>query len=370
MCKGPILLYTILLLFFGTFRMQTNEDSMQFEADKPDLLIVNQGENEGITKDFIEYLSHNCIIKEIDSSDDALNDALFYRDVNYIVFIPKEFRESLLHHTPFKVQVKSTGDYEASLAQMIVTRYIKVASFYTSFAYSEEEVIRHVHEVIDQKMNVEVLSQIDTFELSKATYYYNFMNYSFLAGCVYVVSLILSSFRESTISKRTRISSMKPQKFNRHLLLANGFFVFGLWLFYVLIGACFFQDVMIQMHGLFYLLNSFLFGFCALTIAFLIGSLVQNKNAINGIINVVALGSSFLCGAFVPMEWLPDNVLKIAHFLPSYWYIKTNEILKTIEIFSFDTLKEVYWNMGMLIFFSIFFLFLTNFITKKKKIES
>ena len=41
-----------------------------------------------------------------------------------------------------------------------------------------------------------------------------------------------------------------------------------------------------------------------------------NKNAINGIINVVALGSSFLCGTFVPVEFLPNRVFFI--FIASY----------------------------------------------------
>ena len=75
---------------------------------------------------------------------------------------------------------------------------------------------------------------------------------------------------------------------------------------------------MFTTHGLMYLINSFVFTICAITIAFLIGTLINNKNAINGIVNVVALGSCFLCGAFVPMDWLPDAVLKIAHVLPSY----------------------------------------------------
>ena len=92
---------------------------------------------------------------------------------------------------------------------------------------------------------------------------------------------------------------------------------------------------MFTMHGLVYTINSLLFTLCATTIAFLIGTIVQNKNAISGIVNVVALGSSFLCGAFVPMEWLPEGVLNFAHALPTYYYIKTNELLKTVEAFSF-----------------------------------
>ena len=124
---------------------------------------------------------------------------------------------------------------------------------------------------------------------------------------------------------------------------------------------------MFTTHGLVYIANSFIFTMCALTIAFLIGNSIKNKNAVNGIVNVVALGSSFLCGAFVPMEMLPDFVLKIAHVLPSYWYIKTNELLKTIEAFNIDTIKPILVNMGVLIGFTILFTIISNIIASKKK---
>ena len=104
-------------------------------------------------------------------------------------------------------------------------------------------------------------------------------------------------------------------------------------------------------------------------IAFLIATLVNNKNAINGIVNVVALGTSFLCGAFVPMEWLPSSVINIAHVLPSYWYIKTNELLKTIEVFNFETLKPIFINMIVILLFTILFIVITNIVSKKKRIN-
>ena len=124
---------------------------------------------------------------------------------------------------------------------------------------------------------------------------------------------------------------------------------------------------MFTTHGLVYIANSFIFTMCALTIAFLIGNSIKNKNAVNGIVNVVALGSSFLCGAFVPMEWLPDSVLKIAHAIPTYYYISTNEALKTIEEFNFETLKPLIGNMAIMLGFAIIFVVLSNIVSRRKR---
>ncbi|MBQ5474645.1 MAG: ABC transporter permease [Lachnospiraceae bacterium] len=140
-----------------------------------------------------------------------------------------------------------------------------------------------------------------------------------------------------------------------------------LWGIYVFLSFVLIGNIMFSNQGVIYLLNSFLFTICATTIAFFIGNLVSNKDAINGIVNVIALGSSFLCGAFVPMEWLPDGVLKIAHILPSYYYISSNETLKKLEIFNLETLKPIIMNMFIIILFSIIFIILTNIVSKRKQ---
>ena len=250
---------------------------------------------------------------------------------------------------------------------MLLERYSKVANSYQKIITSEEELIGKVNETLEKQTQVEITSKLDTDQLQKASFYYNFTNYSILAGCVYVICLILSSFHEEKIAKRTIISSMSYHSHNRKLLVSNSLFAFFLWGMYVLLSFPLVGNIMFTMHGLVYIINSFLFTICALTIAFLIGNLVSNKNAVNGIVNVVALGSSFLCGAFVPMEWLPDTVLKIAHILPSYYYIKSNELLREIETVNLEALHEIIINMGIIVAFAIGFTIIANIVARKKR---
>ena len=184
---------------------------------------------------------------------------------------------------------------------------------------------------------------------------------------VYVICLVLSSFKNIKIQKRTIISSTNYKKINRQLLLSNSLFSIILWFIYVVLSFVLIKDVMFSNQGIIYLINSFIFTMCATTIAFFIGSLVSNKDAINGIVNVIALGSSFLCGAFVPIEWLPDSVLKIAHILPSYYYISSNEALRTLEVFNLKTMKPIITNMLVILGFSAVFIILTNVASKRKQ---
>ena len=365
--KFIIILYTMFLIFFGGFNMQTSEDNTNFVASKPDIMIVNYDEEKGITKDLIKYIEENSNVVDLKNNEDAINDALFYRDVNYVVYIPKNYNKDFMDGKNPEIEIKSTGDYQSSFAEMLLSRYIKVANIYQKSINSEEELINKINETLSKKSEVEITSKLDTNILSKATFYYNFANYSIMACLIYVICLILASFKDIKIQKRTIISSTNYKTLNRQLLLSNSLFSIILWMIYVLLSFILVGDIMFSIHGIFYLINSFVFTICATTIALFIGNIVSNKNAISGIVNVIALGSSFLCGAFVPMEWLPEGVIKIAHILPSYYYISNNEVLKTLEIINFNTIKPILLNIIIILSFSIIFIILTNIISKRKQ---
>lgn len=364
--KVPVIMYTVFLILFAGINMQSDDNNTDFVSSKPDILIVNNDENIGITNCLTSYIEKNSNIVNIKNDENSISDALFYRDINYIIYIPENYREDFLNNKNPEIEVRSTGDYNSSLAELMLEKFINTANIYKSSSMNEDEIINNINNTLSLETNIEITSKLDTTNLNKLSRYYSFANYSILAGCVYAICLVLSSFKSEKIRKRTVISSMDYKKFNRKLLIANSLFAFVFWLFYVILSYFLMGDILFTSHGLLYILNSFVFTFCALTIALLLGNIVNDKNALNGMINVIALGSSFLCGAFVPMEWLPNFVLTIAHALPSYWYIKSNEVIKTLEVFDFESLKPIFINMIIIIIFSILFIIITNIISKKK----
>ena len=365
--KVIVIIYTVMLLIFGVSNMQTSEKSMNFDASNPDVVIVNYDEEKGITKDFIKYITDNSNIVEIETDEEKINDALFYRDANYVIYIPENYNKDFMEGKNPQIEIKSTGDYQASLEEMLVSRYIKVANIYQKSIDNEYELIAKINETLSKQAKTEITSKLDTNTISKATFYYNFASYSILSCLLLIISLILSSFNEERTRKRIVVSSTNYKKHNRILLLSNCCYSLILWLFYVIISFIILRDIMTTAIGVVYIINSLVLTICATTIAFLIGILVSNKGTINGIVNVVALGSSFLCGAFVPMEWLPDSVLKIAHTLPTYYYISTNEALKTLEKFNFATLKPLIVNMVIMLGFAIVFIILANVVSRRKR---
>ena len=87
--KATVILYTVILVFFAGFNMKDTKSNQGFIAKKPDVLIVNNDTNRWLTKDLIDYISKNVNIISIEIDEDKINDAVFYRNVNYLIYIPE-----------------------------------------------------------------------------------------------------------------------------------------------------------------------------------------------------------------------------------------------------------------------------------------
>lgn len=366
--KGMIILYTAILVAITALNQTSGNNMTNFEDSKPSVLIVNKDSEDNITKGFEDYISKHSEIKDIDTKDeDKINDAIFYRDVNYVIYIPKDFGKNLLDGKNPSLEYKSCGDEYSSYAQMMVEKYIKTVLIYKDY-YSGVELISKVNKVVDKDTKVYMKTTLDTSKLSSMTQYFNILNYALLAGCVYCISMILASLNDETVRKRTIISSFNYKKYNRIVLLSNSIVIFAMWILYMILALILFKDLMFSSNGLGYVINSFVFTICSLTIGFLIGNITQNKNAIGGIVNVIALGTSFLCGCFVPFEYMPDYVLKIAHILPTYYYVANNQLIKTMEVFNFESIKPLLINGAVIVISSIIFVAVTNYVSKRKQI--
>lgn len=366
--KGLIILYTIMLISV-TLVNQTSGNVDSFEEVKPSVIIVNNDKSKnGVTNHFIKYLENHMEVKDIDiGNEEKIDDALFYRDVSLVVYIPDGFGEDLLDSKDVSVEYKISGDKGSSYGKMLVQNYFDSFNIYNNY-YDGDELFDRLDNALNVDVNVEVKSKIDSNSLSRMARFFNFLNYAILAGCVYSISMILASLKSENVRKRTIVSSYDYKKYNRIVLEACSIVIIGMWILYMILALIIFKDLFISMNGLWYVINSFVFSLCSLCIGFLIGNITQNKGAISGIVNVVSLGSSFLCGCFVPFEFMPDYVIKIAHIFPTYYFVINNEALKVMDNFSLSSVSPLIFNMGIVLIFGVCFVIITNYVSKKKQV--
>lgn len=366
--KGTIILYTVMLIVFGGVNMTTNDTGVDFTSSKPDILIVNNDKDSEITKNLVNYMSDNANIVSVKDNEEARDDALFYRDVSYIIYIPKNYGNDILNGKNVDLEIKKVDTYDAALAEMMLSRYIETQNIYLKTNISENELINNINESLKNKTNVEIVSKLNSDKLTKVSRYFNFASYSIMAVTIYIICLVITSFHEKSVNKRIIISSMNYKEHNRLLLLASSVYALVVWILYTILGFILLGSELFTLRGLLFIGNEFIFTFCSLTLSLLISSLCYSKVAVSGIVNVVALGSAFLCGAFIPPEMLPSSVIKIAHILPTYYFISSNEILKSLEVINMSNLHDVFINTIIMLLFSILFIIINNIVTKKKRI--
>ena len=365
--KGTIIGYTVMLLIFGTINMSSNDVTSDFKSSKPDVIIINNDDSV-LANNLVEYFKENANILDIDADEEKIDDALFYRDANYVIYIDKGYEADVLNGRDPDIQIKSSGDYSSSLAEMLLERYLKTQNVLHDEFSDKNTLVEKINDSLKTNANVELATKINTTELTRLSRYYNFASYSIIAVVMFIICLVLSSFNHESVKKRTIISSMNYKKYNRYIMLSSILYVLFVVILYTILGYFIFGSIMFSKRGLIYILNTFIFAIVALALSLLVSTLVNKKEAVSGIVNVVALSQAFLCGAFIPVMWMPDSVLKIAHVLPAYYYIDSNELLASLEILNFTNLKPVWINMGVMILFIVILIVLNNIASKKKQV--
>ena len=359
-----IIIYTTIFMFFAVMTTSFNS-STQFTVTKPNVGIVNN-DNSLITETFIKYVESNAVIIDINNDENSLKDALFYRVVDYILIIPENYGISLLTDLSLKIETMKVPDsYSSTYTEMLLNRFLNISNTYAKSGLDEATISSLILNDLESNTTVTTIESNNS-NLEKINYFYNFANYTILAISILIVGMIINIYNNKNIKKRNLVSSISYKKINRELFLGNACLTTLIWAIYVLISLILYKETMFTYNGLLVIINSFLFSITALSIGTVVGNLVTSREAQNGIVNVIALGSSFLCGAFVPQQYLGETVLNIGKVFPSYWYIKNNNDIMLLSIFNFETLKPILINMVILIFYSILLFIITNVISKSR----
>lgn len=361
-----ILMYVGIFTFFSVIATTNNNVESTFSTVKPNIAIINNDKSSVLSETFIDYVSKHSNIIEVGWEEEKLRDAIFYREVDYILIIPEGFSELFMIDDNIKIETMKVPDsFSATIAEMLFNKFWNIVSVYKKSGMNEVEISNLILENLEERVEVSFLESNQN-TLQNVVYFYNFTNYTILATCIFVVGMVISIYNDTNIKKRNTISSVSYKSINIQLFLGNLCMTLLLWILYILISFCLYGKVMFSNAGLLIILNSLVFSITALSIGFLVGNLVKNKEAQNGIVNVLALGSSFICGAFVPQEMLGSFVLKVARILPSYWFIKNNNDIINISKFNISSMQPIFINMIIVLGFGLLFFIITNIVSKAK----
>lgn len=373
---GQMSIYLFIFLAVGlAYSLSGTSNSKEvFSQTKTNIAFINLDEKTALTEGFKKYLSKNINFVPIENKEEHLQDALFFRDVEYIVTIPVGFTKDFLQGNPVEIEkIVVPGSITRMYVDMAINKYFNMARVYVNNVPGiPEEVL--VEEVL-KGGELETQVQLKTFGDKKqnnayAVSYFNFLAYSLFAVLILGVSSTLIVFNNKDLKRRNLCSPIKNRSFNLQLIMANLSFALVCYMIMAGFGFVINREVMMSYNGLLLCLNALAFTIAALSISYFVGLLIKNRNAQSAIANVLSLGFSFLSGVFVPQELLGDKALTIASFNPTYWYVKANNAIGSLSSFSFDNLSPIFTYMLIELGFAIAIFSVALVVSKQMRISN
>jgi len=363
-----ILIYTLIFVSLAAITSTSGvQASDVFQADETNIALINRDSDTKFTQAFLQYIKDSACYVELADDEDELRDALFFRKVDYIMIIPKNFTEDFFNQKDVKIETMEVPDsYNSIYSQKLMNRYLNIAKIYVKANISQEKMMENIQKDLQAHSDIEMKSLMQDSHIKDAASFYNFSNYTLLAIIIVVTTMVMLSFHEDHIMKRNLIAKVSLSNFHLQLLLANIIMAYGVWLLYVVASFCLYGQTMLTNQGLLLMLNSFVFVIVILVFSFLLTTLTNNKRIIDGISTVVGLGTSFIAGAFVPQELLADFVLNIAKLTPSYWFISNNNKIAQLTSFSTENLQPIMLNMGIVFSFALLFYICIQVVNVRK----
>ena len=358
-----VIFFSVAMALQAAARKEHLED---FQKTSVDIAVANQDDSI-LSHALTDYLKTIHNVSEISSDPSVMQEELYYRNAEYIVQIPENFYETcIVQGKPISV-TKVPGSYTSFYVDQQINAWLNNIRTYIASGFSQEEAAKAA--LVQPAVNVSIYQNESTTTGTPGyTYYFRYVPYLFLAVLCYSMGYILLAFQKEDIQKRMQASAVSIRRQNLEGLLAMFTMGLGLWLIAIVGSLIMYQQKLLTSGVLvYYLLNTFLMMIVALSLSYLLGLFVKNSNMLNGISNIVSLGMCFLSGVFVPMSVMDKKVLKIAQFLPVYWYENVNETLSQYHIISGDVAVNIWKSMGIQLVFALAILAMILAVSKYKR---
>lgn len=370
--RGLILLY--LAIFMGITMMfqamSGNDPATSYRAQSVKIAVVDE-DGGSLAGELKRYLGQRHQVSVMENDRARMQEDLFYRNVEYIVHIPEHFFETCIVDGK-KLQVtKVPGSYTAFYVDQQLNSFLNDARVYHAAGFTQEETAAALKEA--EPAEVELLDSGGALEeLPSYGFYFRYLPYLFLSVLCYVMGNVIAAFRKGDLPKRMRASAVSARRQSLEGLLASAAMAVGLWAVAVAGAFTFYGKRLVESGGLpYYLLNSFMLVLVALSISYLVGTLVHGKdvvNTLNGVVNVLSLGMCFLCGVFVSLDVMGKGVRTAAQFLPVYWYETTNELIVKFGSVTGEAQRAVFSGIGMQAVFAAALVCVTLAVAKWKRV--
>ncbi len=307
-----------------------------------------------LARGLADYLAQYHTLVDLPDDPSVIQDRMFYREVYYIVTIPEDFEDRCLYGEELLPVTKIPGSNSGFYVDQQINTFLNDVRVMAASGFSLADAIA---EVIDNSKDTAQVTMLDKNgfggEQPLHAVMFQFIPYILISILCYSLAAIMIAFHNPDVKRRMMCSAIPVRRQNHQLVL--GYVLVGIivWLICTLMPFLLYREDFVNDPNMpYYLVNSFLMTLVALSLAFLVSTLISRNELISAVVNVISLGMSFLCGVFVDLDILGKGVRTFAQFLPVYWYELANKLLADNQSLSLAQTVSLLTDYGMQLLFA------------------
>ena len=293
-------------------------------------LAADNRDNGPLSNALVDYLAAKTTLVPLPGDEEALRESLFFEDIQYVLVIPEGFSRHFLSGDGEAALERMVGSDRMSpvLAELLINRFLNLAGLYRASLpdLSAEDLAGKVSQGLTLEADADLLSTLGSAAPS-LQFYFRFFSYGCVAALLLCVSSVMMAVNKPNIRRRHAASPLAPMRLSLQLALGGVLLALLVWAVMSGVGIGMFGQgadrgtlVMLAANALFYAL-------VCLSLAFMFSYLIKSSNVQSAVANLVTISLSFLSGVFVPVELLGEGIRRLSIFLPTYWYVRTVDLL-------------------------------------------
>ncbi len=348
----------------------TSSKETSFETERCSVAIINE-DNSTLATNLESYINENSKVEKIETDEEGIKDALFFRKVEVVITIPKGFGDSFVKGSPQSLKTQSIPNSSSNVfVKSMIDNYLCTTKLYIDNTNNIDlqEINKLVTKDLSNETVVNLLGNDNSYSYNSTNYFFNYLAYPLLVILILGVSIVSNIFNSPDLKRRNLCSPINSTSFNIQVFLGDAVLALSTWILFMIISIIMNKGAMFTVNGLYYSINSIIFTLVCLCLSFLIGN-ISTKSSMSMISTVVSLGCCFLGGAFVPQQLLSETVKNMAIINPVYWYVNANNKLGSLSIFSMETLTPVFLEFLIQLAFAAVFLGIGLVIMKQRRTE-
>ncbi len=377
-----MVIYTVSMIYSAPYAFDQNKTvDTEKSANYSNLVVTLRDHDHSELSQGVQRFLETCGDVNVDetSSEERINDILYFRLVDFYIEIPEGFQESVEAGEEPAMSYISHSQVSGNTFSFVndVDSFVNVYRSYRAMGLPSDESVAKALETSVADVSFAIVSEAEEAKAGDARSYALYMSLMFFCFtclcvmCTAIGAVIIES-NKKMVSDRIDVSPVPASKRNwsnfAGLMTCAGVIILAMMFFALVYGR---GTEMIRKYTWVILLNLITTTFYVSALTLFVCSFSPKASSLNLISNSLGLSMSFLCGIYVPFEVLGKSVQTFAHFLPFFW---SGKVLNTIYAGSgmnyTYSAGSIFSSLGVQVLFGVAFLLLAMIVRKTRRVEA